>query len=465
MDLLEELRNIISDEDRVSVDGEELERHGRVFSYHAPRSPDAVVFPKNEAEVVEILRFANRNGVPVVPYGEGSSLEGNALPLRGGISLDLSLMGEILEVRPDDFIARVEPGVTHGKLNERLGEHGLHFPVDPGWDATLGGMAATNASGTNAVRYGAMRDQVLGLKVVLADGTAMRTGGMAMKSSAGYDLTRLFVGSEGTLGVFVELVLRLYPIPQSAVAARATFPDVETAGRAAVAMVRSGMQIGRVELVDARTVEAFNAYKGTEYAVSSTLFLEFSGTEAAIERDVTAAREISESEGCEAFEFEVDRRVRPDLRAARGASGGAQDHRGLRPRRSHPGTRRRRQLPRRLPGGPHRRVGARDGREGQRRNSWLRSRAWRHMHRGARDRLRQDGASRERARRLFVLYAQDKGVGRPQRDHEPRQDLFGGGTTNPRDHLLGRLERSYLLETAHRARPGSGVTRLLCPGR
>ena len=313
MDLLEELRNIVSDEDRISVDGEELERHGRVFSYHAPRSPDAVVFPKDEAEVVEILRFANRNGVPVVPYGEGSSLEGNTLPLRGGISLDLSLMGEILEVRPDDFIARVEPGVTHGKLNERLGEHGLFFPVDPGWDATLGGMAATNASGTNAVRYGVMRDQVLGLKVVLADGTAMRTGGMAMKSSAGYDLTRLFIGSEGTLGVFVEIVLRLYPIPQSAVAARATFPDVETAGRAAVAMVRSGMQIGRVELVDARTVEAFNAYKGTEYAVSSTLFLEFSGTEAAVERDVTAAREISESEGCEAFEFEEDEEGREKL--------------------------------------------------------------------------------------------------------------------------------------------------------
>ncbi len=294
MDLLTELRNIVPDENRISVDGEELERHGRVFSYHAPHAPDVVVFPKGKAEVVEILRFANLRGVPVVPYGEGSSLEGNTIPLRGGISLDLSLMGEILEVRPDDFIARVEPGVTHGKLNERLGEHGLFFPVDPGWDATLGGMAATNASGTNAVRYGVMRDQVLGLRVVLADGTAMRTGGMAMKSSAGYDLTRLFVGSEGTLGVFVEVTLRLYPIPQSAVAARATFRDVEAAGRAAVAMVRSGMRIGRVELVDARTVEAFNAYRGTDYAVSPTLFFEFSGTEPAVEHDVKAAREIAE---------------------------------------------------------------------------------------------------------------------------------------------------------------------------
>ena len=313
MDLLAELRNIVPDEDRIYVDGEELERHGRVFSYHAPRSPDAVVFPKKRDEVVEILRFANGSGVPVVPYGEGSSLEGNTLPLRGGISLDFSLMNEILEVRPEDFVARVEPGVTHGKLNERLKEHGLFFPVDPGWDASLGGMAATNASGTNAVRYGVMRDQVLGLEVVLADGTVMRTGGMAMKSSAGYDLTSLFVGSEGTLGVVTELVLRLYPIPESAVAARAVFRDVETAGRAAVAVVRSGMQIRRVELVDARTVEAFNAYKDTEYAVSPTLFLEFNGSEAAVEHDVATAREISESEGCEAFEFEEDEEGREKL--------------------------------------------------------------------------------------------------------------------------------------------------------
>ena len=311
--MLTELRNIVPDEDRVSVDGEELDRHGRVFSYHAPHAPDAVVFPKSRDEVVEILHFANGSGVPVVPYGEGSSLEGNTIPLRGGISLDLGLMNEILEVRPEDFVARVEPGVTHGKLNERLKVHGLFFPVDPGWDASLGGMAATNASGTNAVRYGVMRDQALGLEVVLADGTVMRTGGMAMKSSAGYDLTGLFVGSEGTLGVFTEIILRLYPIPESAVAARAVFSGIEAAGRAAVSMVRSGMQIGRVELVDARTVEAFNAYKGTEYAVSPTLFLEFSGTEAAIERDVATAREISESEGCEAFEFEEDEEGREKL--------------------------------------------------------------------------------------------------------------------------------------------------------
>src|ERR671915_155750 len=306
MDLLTELRNIVPDEDRVYVEGEQVERHGRVFSYHEPHSPDAVVFPKNRDEVVELLRFANGHGVPVVPYGEGSSLEGNTIPLRGGISLDLSLMNEILEVRPEDFVARVEPGVTHGTLNERLKEHGLFFPVDPGWDASLGGMAATNASGTNAVRYGVMRDQVLGVEVVLANGTVMRAGGMAMKSSAGYDLTSLFVGSEGTLGVVTELVLRLYPIPEYVLAARVVYPDIERAGWAAVAMIRSGMQIGRVELVDARTVEAVNAYKGTSYAVEPTLFLEFSGSEVGVERDVEVARRISESEDSRAFEFEAD---------------------------------------------------------------------------------------------------------------------------------------------------------------
>jgi D-lactate dehydrogenase (cytochrome) len=318
VDLLSELRSIVG-EDRIRTDGEEIERHGRAFfTYLAPRAPDAVVFPKSREEVVEILRFAGGRGVPVVPYGEGSSLEGHTIPIRGGISLDLGLMDEILEVRPDDFVARVQPGVTHGKLNERLREHGLFFPVDPGWDASLGGMAATNASGTNAVRYGTMRDRVLGLEVVLADGTVIRTGGMSMKSSAGYNLTGLFVGSEGTLGVFTELILHLQPIPEQILAARAVFPSVEAAGRAAVAMIRSGMQIGRVELVDARTVEAVNAYKGTAYAVSPTLFLEFSGlAKAAVERDVATARDLSEAEGAEAFDFEEDDAGRERLWEAR----------------------------------------------------------------------------------------------------------------------------------------------------
>jgi D-lactate dehydrogenase (cytochrome) len=310
VDLLSGLKSVLP-EDRLSVDGEEISRHGRgMFTYHAPRAPDAVAFPESREEVVDVLRFAGEHGVSVVPFGEGSSLEGHTIPMRGGISLDLGRMDEILEVRPADFVVRVQPGVTHETLNEHLKEHGLFFPVDPGWDASLGGMAATNASGTNAVRYGAMRDQVLDLEVVLADGTVMRTGGMSMKSSAGYNLTALFVGSEGTLGVFTELTLRLYPIPERVLAARAVFPDIEAAGRAAVAMISSGMQIGRVELVDARTVEAVNAYKGTDYAVSPTLFLEFGGSEAAVERDVAAARSLSEANGSTAFEFEEDEAAR-----------------------------------------------------------------------------------------------------------------------------------------------------------
>ena len=322
MDLAAGLEEIISDAERVVTGGEELERHaGGFFTYHAAHAPDAVVFPKDREEVVELLRFADERGVPVVPYGAGSSLEGHTIPIRGGISLDFRLMDEVIELRPDDFIVRVQPGVMRGQLNAALREHGLFFPVDPGWDASLGGMAATNASGTNAVRHGAMRDRVLGLEVVLAGGRVMKTGGMSMKSSAGYNLTALFVGSEGTLGVFTEITLTLEAIPEHILAARVTFPDIERAGRAAVAMVRSGMQVGRVELVDARSVEAVNAYKGTDYAISPTLFLEFSGSEVSVGHDLESARCISGKEGAGEFEFEVDEAAREKLWEARHEAG------------------------------------------------------------------------------------------------------------------------------------------------
>src|ERR671912_402871 len=317
MDLLAGLGTILPG-DRVVSGADDLEHHGGgVFTYHIPVQPDAVVYPQSRDEVVEILRFANEHRIPIVPFGQGSSLEAHTLPVHGGISLDLGRMDRILEVRPDDFIARVQPGLTHEALNAALAEHGLLFPVDPGWDASLGGMAGTNASGTNAVKYGVMRDQVLGAEAVLADGTVMRTGGMAMKSSAGYDLTGLFVGSEGTLGVFTELILRLYSLPGWTVAARAVFPDIEAAGRAAVAMIRTGMRIGRVELVDARTVDAVNTYKGTDFSAAPTLFLEFSGSKASVESDVEVARKTSASEGCSSFEFEADEEAREKLWEAR----------------------------------------------------------------------------------------------------------------------------------------------------
>ncbi len=317
MDLLDGLGTILP-EDRVVSGGDDLKRHaGGVFTYHAPVRPDAVVYPESRDEVVETLRFANEHRIPIIPFGQGSSLEAHTIPVDGGISLDLGRMNRTLEVRPEDFIARVQPGLTHIALNAALVENGLLFPVDPGWDASLGGMAGTNASGTNAVKYGVMRDQVLGLEVVLGDATVMRTGGMAMKSSAGYDLTGLFVGSEGTLGVFTELILRLYPLPEHTVAARAVFPDIEAAGRAAVAMIRTGMSIGRVELVDARTVGAVNAYKNTDYAVAPALFLEFSGSEASVENDVGVARDISATEGCSRFDVEADEAAREKLWEAR----------------------------------------------------------------------------------------------------------------------------------------------------
>ena len=321
MDLLPELRKVLP-EDHITTGEDDLKRHGGgFFTYHVPHLPDAVVSPRSREEVLEILRFADEHGVPVVPFGQGSSLEGHTIPVRGGISLDLNGMDEILEIRPDDFVARVQPGVTHGKLNAALEEHGLLFPVDPGWDATIGGMAGTNASGTNAVRYGVMREQVLGLEVALPGGSVMKTGGLAMKSSAGYGLTGLFVGSEGTLGVFTEIVLRLYPIPERTLAARAVFGGIEEAGRVAVATIRSGMRIGRIELVDARTIEAVNAYKGTDYPVEPTLFFEFNGSEGSVEEDVAKAREISEGEGCTSFDFEEDEAARERLWEARHEAG------------------------------------------------------------------------------------------------------------------------------------------------
>jgi D-lactate dehydrogenase (cytochrome) len=294
-----------------------LEQHSRDLTYHPPRLPDIVVYPQDKLEVRQVLRFAHQNGIPVTPFAVGSSLEGHIIPVRGGISLDLTRMNRIVEIRPQDFIAKVQPGVTRTQLNEALKPYGLFFPVDPGADASIGGMAATNASGTNAVRYGVMRDQVKGLEVVLADGSLIHTGGMSVKSSAGYNLTGLFVGSEGTLGVFTEITLRLYGIPEATVAARAVFADIESAGRAAVGLISAGVAIGRVELVDQGTVRAVNAYKGTQYEEAATLFLEFSGSEAGVKEDIATAKEITEAENCRSFQFETDSKGRARLWEAR----------------------------------------------------------------------------------------------------------------------------------------------------
>jgi D-lactate dehydrogenase (cytochrome) len=309
---------LVPDERRVTTSESELDRHARDMAYHAPRPPDVVVFPETTAEVAAVLAYANERRVPVVPFGVGTSLEGHVVPVRGGISLDLTRMNEVLAVRAHDLTATVQPGVLRSRLEQRAGEHGLFFPVDPGADATLGGMAATNAGGTTTVRYGGMRNQVLGLEVVLGGGTVIRTGGRVVKSSAGYDLTGVFVGSEGTLGVITELTVRLYGIPDYAVAVRAAFPDVEAACRAAAGMIGAGVLVTRVELLDPETIRAVNAYKRTSYAEAPSLFVEFTGgSEESVAGDLDTAREIADDEGCQAFGFERDPAGRSRLWEAR----------------------------------------------------------------------------------------------------------------------------------------------------
>ncbi|MEH7093775.1 FAD-binding oxidoreductase [Neobacillus vireti] len=317
MNLYDELLAIIGDSERVSINETLLEQHSKGEAYHPPFSPDAVVFPKSKEEVSRIVQFAGEHAIPLVPYGAGTSLEGQIIPVHGGISLNFSLMNQIVSIRPDDFQVTVQPGVTKNQLNQALKKHGLFFPTDPGADASIGGMAATNASGTNSVKYGVMRDQVLGLEVVLADGSIIRTGGHSFKSSAGYNLTGLFVGSEGTLGIFTELTLKLRGIPEAISAVKATFPSIEAAGNAAAILLKAGLAIGRIELVDEKTIRAVNHFKSTDFREEPTLFLEFSGNEPEVTYSVEVMQEILKDEQCGSFEFENDSLRRARLWEAR----------------------------------------------------------------------------------------------------------------------------------------------------
>ena len=262
MNDLNDLRQLFRD-DQVSISESVLELHSKDESYHTPVLPDVVVFPESREDVSRLLAFANDRELTVVPFGSGSSLEGHVIPVKKGISLDFQRMNRILEIRPDDLLIRVQPGITRTQVNKELKKYGLFFSVDPGADATLGGMAATNASGTTAVRYGVMRDQVRDLEVVLADGSIIHTGGLAAKSSSGYHLNGLFVGSEGTLGVFTELTLRVYGIPEEMMAVRATFPDVESAVQTAVTILSVGIPVAKMELVDELSIQKMNRHKNT----------------------------------------------------------------------------------------------------------------------------------------------------------------------------------------------------------
>jgi D-lactate dehydrogenase (cytochrome) len=312
MMIVSDLKSILSAE-QVSASPSVLEQHSRDESYHRGPLPDVVVFPESCEDVVKVVQYAAKNRIPIIPFGAGSSLEGHVVPVRGGISMDMMRMDRILEVRPQDFLVRVQPGVTRMKLNEHLKRYGLFFPVDPGADASLGGMAANNASGTTTVRYGAMRDHVRSLQVVLADGSVIQTGSLAAKSSSGYNLTNLFVGSEGTLGVITELWLKVHGIPEKTIAARAQFPDIRSCVDACTSIIGAGIAVTRLELVSEEVIEKFNAYKQTNYKVTPTLFLEFSGSEAVVAHEVELAREVALDQGCMEFEFVADEADRQEM--------------------------------------------------------------------------------------------------------------------------------------------------------
>ena len=278
-------------------------QHGRDESIHEPALPDAVVMAESTEEVALVVALCARHGVPVIPYGVGSSVEGQVLAPAGGVSLDLSGMNRIVAIHADDGDAVVEAGVTRRQLNDALKGSGLFFPIDPGADATLGGMAATRASGTNAVRYGTMKDNVLATTTVLADGRVMKTGGRARKSSAGYDLTRLLVGSEGTLGIMTELTVRLYPIPEAISAAVCTFPSIAAAVRTVIQAIQLGVPVARIELLDALSLRAINRFSKTTLAEAPTLFFEFHGSPAGVAEQAETVQAIAAELGGANFEW------------------------------------------------------------------------------------------------------------------------------------------------------------------
>ena len=305
------------------------EQHANTLTWLKREPPDAVLFAESEAEVSEAVKLCADARVPVIPFGTGTSLEGHVNAPFGGVSLDLSRMNRVLAVHEADLDCEVEPGVTRKALNDDLRGLGLFFPVDPGADASLGGMAATRASGTNAVRYGTMRDAVLGLTAVLADGSVIRTGGRARKSSAGYDLTRLLVGSEGTLGIITRLTLKLYGIPETIISAVCPFGSIAGACNATIAALQIGLPLARIELLDEVQMRACNAYSRLSLRETPTLFLEFHGTPASAREEVEAFAAIARGEGGGEFAYAERQEERTKLWQARHDAYWAA--RGLRP--------------------------------------------------------------------------------------------------------------------------------------
>ena len=293
------------------------DHHSRDESWHAAMLPDAVCFVRSVEEVSKVLDICTRFRIPVIPFGTGTGMEGGTVAHKGGICIDVSKMNSILQVNVEDMDCVVQAGVTHKQLNSYLHDSGLFFSVDPGADASLGGMAATRASGTNTVRYGTMRENVISLRVVMADGSIVSTGNRARKSAAGYDLTHLYVGSEGTLGIIVELTLRLHGRPEAVSSARVYFDDVDGAVNTAIRTIQFGIPIARVELLDAAQMQAINQYSGTRFPEKVALFLEFHGSTVSVKEQAETVGEICLEYGGSDFEWTTYEKERREMWDAR----------------------------------------------------------------------------------------------------------------------------------------------------
>ena len=315
--VISRLRDLL--EDRLSTAQEILSAHACDVSHHLPQHPDAVVFPQNNEEVSEIVRICAEGKMPIIPFGTGTAVEGGVVAVHGGICVDTSHMNRILRVSVPDMDVTVQAGVTRFHLNDHLTEQHteLYFPVDPGADAALGGMTATCASGSAAVRYRTMRENVLGLTVVLADGRLIRTGGRTRKTSAGYDLTRLFVGSEGTLGIITEVTLRLTRLPEAVSSAVCPFGDIDSAVNAVIEVMSAGVPIARIELLDEIQMEAVNRYSNLDYEVTPTLFFEFHGSTSSVVEQTESVREIVKRHGGGEFQWATEKEERDRLWQAR----------------------------------------------------------------------------------------------------------------------------------------------------
>ena len=298
---LAELQALLGD--RVTTSSGIREHHGKDESYFPYAVPDAVVFPHSTEEVRDVVNICRRHGLPMIAYGVGTSLEGHVLAVKGGVTIDLSQMNQVIAVHEADLDAVVQAGVTRKQLNEYIKHTGLFFPVDPGADATIGGMAATRASGTNAVRYGTMRENVISLKVVLADGRVIQTSRRPKKSAAGYDLTRLFVGSEGTLGIITEVTVRLYPVQEAMSAAVCAFDSIDGCTKTVIQTIQAGVPVARCEIVCEHSIDAINKYKKTNYRVAPTLFFEFHGTQASVVEQAETVQEIARENGGMDFQW------------------------------------------------------------------------------------------------------------------------------------------------------------------